>query len=101
MGARIQIALADLVGNLDIHVSLSSKLLPPQGEDDSSTISTTAGVAIHGAKSYNSFVFDVETGADGCAILTGDFNFFRDEERHSVLMRCLFECSVPFTVIPG
>lgn len=100
MGARIQINLADLVGNPDINVSMSTKILPPEGDDDRATTITTAGVAIHGTKSYHSFVFDVTSTPTGFE-LSGDFNFFRDPERHSVLMRCLFECSVPFTVIPG
>jgi len=109
MGARISI---DLQGLLN-HPSVSVELFTEKEILVTSNIDEVTGLSVdeetiefeHRAKvnfkdaellyyfSYSAYANNV--------ILEGDFNFFRNEEGHKRLMRALFECSVPFTVIPG
>ena len=91
MGARIFIDIQGLLNNPQIQITFDCEVL-------SDTVMQRAKVNFLSNQKVH--WFDVVSNNSKIS-LEADFNFFRNEEGHKWLMRCLFEASVPFTVIPG
>ena len=98
MGARISIELQGLLSNPDVQVLLECEVIEALEPEDQETVVQRAKVNF--VSNQKVHWFDV-LSHDSKISLEADFNFFRNEEGHKWLMRCLFEASVPFTVIPG
>lgn len=112
MGARISIELQGLLNNPDVHITFACEVIKGQydtfayvGSDpdnqplrEGDTVNQRAKVNFLSNDKIH--WFDV-VSHNSKVSLEGDFNFFRNEDSHKWLMRCLFEASVPFTVIPG
>ena len=104
MGARISIDLQGFLNNPKIEVifycqSLIDEAAVAAGEVKSPDLFQNAKVRFKGHNDCTHY-FDV-TSYDSKVTLEKDFNFFRNPELHTLLMRMLFENSIPFTVIPG
>lgn len=98
MGSRIVISLQSLLSNDAIRVVLSSERhvddedAQPYTEDTATvTFEVTAGMAVTEVQ------FDY-TCYNGAVELSKDFNFFRDREHHTKLLRLLYEHGINFTV---
>ena len=98
MGARISIELQGLLNNPDVQVLLECEVIEALEPEDRETLAQRAKVNF--VSNQKVHWFDVVSHNSKIS-LEADFNFFRNEEGHKWLMRCLFEASVPFTVIPG
>lgn len=96
MGARISIDLQSLLLDPRIKVAFESEVC----DEGESTEYTEHRAIVTFAGSDKKHYFDYHSH-DGKVFLEADFNFFRDEERHKILMRALYEHGVVFTVIPG
>lgn len=97
MGSRISFPLSELLYRKDILVNLSCEVFAPDALEDSvAGVEHLNPVAEVDFGRFGSFSFDLSSGPR--IELSADFNFFRDPERHSRLMRALFECGVCFTV---
>ena len=107
MGARISIELQGLLNNADIKLAFHADSIGT-GRDQTVIQLVDVRFLIWAADNQDAhrdadefdYTFDV-VSYNSKVTLEKDFNFFRDEKRHSELMRCLFEHSVPFTVLPG
>jgi hypothetical protein len=98
MGARIIIELQGLLNNPDVHITFACEVL--KGQDDTEKDSVNQRAKVNFLSNEKIHWFDV-VSYNSKVSLEADFNFFRNEDGHKWLMRCLFEASVPFTVIPG
>jgi hypothetical protein len=91
MGAVIVIHLSDCLFHRHVEIDLRTL-----DDDKTQTVRlrfTTDTPAVE-------VVFDTYTYDKGKIELSADFNFYRNPDRHGLLMRCLFENSIPFRVIP-
>ena len=100
MGARISIELQGLLNNPGVKLAFEATAQKGQDETDPDTVSQNVEVSFGSEMNSTQYWFDV-VSHNSKVTLEKDFNFFRDEKRHGEFMRCLFEHSVPFTVIPG
>jgi hypothetical protein len=98
MGARISIELQGLLNNPDVHITFACET--SKGQDDTEKDSVNQRAKVNFLSNEKIHWFDV-LSHNSKVSLEADFNFFRNEDGHKWLMRCLFEASVPFTVIPG
>ena len=99
MGARISIELQGLLNNPEVDITFECEVIEPQ-DDGADPMSFEQRAKVHFKPNQKVHWFDV-VSYNSKVSLEADFNFFRNEDGHKWLMRCLFEASVPFTVIPG
>ncbi len=101
MGARISIKLADCLQQPKVEIELWVERHEAANEGDEPSDSQQAKlIFIRPDGPAHRMHFDCYSH-EGQIYLEADFNFFRDEARHSASMRHLFENSIPFRVIPG
>lgn len=99
MGSRIVISLRSLLSIPGVNVKLSSEQHQDEDgqyyTDDTATVGFTTGSGENEELTVNQFDY---TAYEGRVELSKDFNFFRDREHHSRLLRVLYEHSISFTV---
>jgi hypothetical protein len=103
MGARISIHLYDCLEQPNVKVEFYVEP-PEQPQGESEAVSPLAQQAVLKFEEpggiVSKWILDVVVH-NRILSLEGDFNFFRDPDRHGKNMRLLFENSIPFKVIPG
>jgi hypothetical protein len=107
MVSRIQISLQSLFNSTTIEVVLRTERGDPPNDNDPRFQQQVAVVKFASTRSefsngpgYYEHTFDLSSHA-GVINLAADFNFFRDVERHTCLMRALLEHSISFEVLVG
>jgi hypothetical protein len=101
MGARISIKLADCLQQRKVEVELWVERLEAANDGDEASENQQAKlIFVRPDGPAHRMICDCYSH-EGQIHLEADFNFFRDEARHSANMRYLFENSIPFRVIPG
>jgi hypothetical protein len=96
MGHRISISLIEVINHPDLDVAFNTIRHEPQFDGDEVLIERFASMQSNQENLHylGSFSWDVEGDR-----LARDFNFFRNVEAHTEVMRFLFEHSIAFHVV--